>query len=338
MLHQLKGKAKIISTGIYLPNQVVSSISLLEEIHSEEQYGIEARWMDDVMGIEERRMADSGTLPSELAIPAAEQALETINEQQRNEIDLVIFCGIERDQPEPATAHTIQNKLGINARYAFDVANACFGFVEAMQIATMYIECGIVKYALITTGEVPSKVAREAVSVLKKGVDIETARNIIGALSVGDAGGAVIMGPSKKSGFEVFNTISLSKHVNNCMYRQKEDGSLDGQMIMGKLASAFIRCHNGLIKDTLDQLGWDSFDWLLSHQIGRKPFERLAKMKGVESSKMIKTIDKYGNVTTATFPLNFDKLIKQGEVEPGDRIGGCFAGSGIVIGQLGYTF
>ncbi len=338
MLQKTFSKAKIIATGVELPDQIVSSESILEHIHSDEQYGIEKSWMSDVVGIKERRVAPAGTLPSELAIPAAKKALSHLDQSKINDIDLVIFCGIERDQPEPATAHTIQNNLGLNARYAFDVANACFGFVEAMQIASMYIKSGIVKYALITTGEVPSKVARAAISVLKKGVEIETAKNIIGALTVGDAGGAVIMGPSQKAGFEVFNTISLSKHVNNCVYRQHDDGSFAGQMIMGKLASAFIRCHNGLIEDTLDQLGWDSFDWLLSHQIGRKPFERLSKIKGVKPNKMIKTLHKYGNVTTATFPLNFQQLTEKGRVEAGDRIGGCFAGSGIVIGQLGYTF
>ena len=221
MHHPLKKKAKIYSTGVYLPPQIVTSSELFNEIQSESRYGIDVNWMSDTMGIEERRMACSSLKPSDLAIPAAEDALKKASGINLQDIDLVIFCGIERDQPEPATAHTIQNALGLNARYAYDMANACFGFIDAMHIATNYINCGIVKYALVVTGEVPTRVLKAAVDLLKSGVDIKTARNVIGALSVGDAGGAAIIGATENgsnSGFELFNTFSESSHVDKCIY------------------------------------------------------------------------------------------------------------------------
>ncbi|MFT6408656.1 MAG: 3-oxoacyl-[acyl-carrier-protein] synthase-3 [Arenicella sp.] len=341
MYHPQKKKAKIFSTGVHLPSQVVKSVDLLEEIRSECLYGIDKNWMSETMGIEERRMAPDAAKPSDLAIPAARDALRKIPEIDTQHIDLVIFCGIERDQPEPATAHTIQNALGLNARYAYDVANACYGFIDAMHIATNYIECGIVRYALVVTGEVPTRVLKAAVEVLKSGVDVKTARNIIGALSVGDAGGAAILGVADNndsSGFELFNTISVSSHVDKCIYKQRQDGSIEGHMIMGQLAGMFIRNHHKLIDDTLNQLGWKDFDWMLSHQIGKRPFDKLSNMNGVTPNKMIKTLDKLGNITSATFPVNFNKLVEEQHVRSGDKIGGCFAGSGFVVGQFGYTF
>jgi len=334
-------KSKIYSTGVYFPKNVVKSDDLFMEINSEAQYDIPHDWMSEIMGIEERRMAPESAIPSDLAIPAAIQALESAHEVDPQEIGLVIFCGIERDQSEPATAHTIQDKLGLNARYAFDVSNACFGFVDAMQIATSYISCGIVRFALVVTGEVPTKVLKVAVDILKKGVDIPAARKIIGALSVGDAGGAAVLGPVKngeKSGFELFNTVSHSKHVQKCIYKQQQDGTITGQMNMGAIAGAIVSSHNNLIDDTLDKLGWPEFDWLLSHQIGQRPFDRISKMNGIRVERMIKTLDKFGNLTSATFPVNFHKLVESGEVRIGDRVGGCFAGSGLVIGQFGYTY
>ena len=238
MYQPIQNKTKIHSTGIHLPEQVVKSDDLFAEINSETQYGIRKNWMSEKMGIIERRVAPSGSSPSDLAIPAAQQALDEATQINPQDIDLVIFCGIERDQPEPATAHVIQDKLGLNARHAFDMANACFGFIDSMQIATNYIRCGIVKYALIVTGEVPSKVMRAAIGSLKQGVDIKTARNMIGALSVGDAGGAVILGPTEseeKSGFTLFNTLSRSKHSHECIYKQDDQGKIiSGQMLMGK--------------------------------------------------------------------------------------------------------
>lgn len=341
-MHQkTQSKNKILSSGVFLPTQIVKSEELFEEIKSDTQYDIPINWMSEKMGIAERRIAPSTFIPSDLAIPAAIQALDECSSIDPQDIDLVIFCGIERDQPEPATAHIIQHSLGLNARYAFDIANACFGFIDGLQMADCYIRSGIARYALVVTGEIPSRVLRAAVDVLKQGVDIKTARNIIGALSVGDAGGAVVIGPVKKgenSGFELFNTNSFSDLADKCMYKQQADGQITGHMNMGQITRAFINCQHELIDETLGQLGWNEFDWVLTHQIGQKPFDRLSTMKGVSPDKMVKTLDKLGNITSATFPVNFKKLKDSGKAQKGDRIGGCFAGSGLVVGQFGYTY
>ena len=341
MYQPIQKRAKIYSTGIHLPTEIVKSDDLFAEINSETQYDIPINWMSEKMGIIERRVAPSDAKPSDLAIPAAKQAIDEATNVNPEDIDLVIFCGIERDQPEPATAHTIQNKLGLNARYAFDIANACFGFVDAMQIATNYISCGIVKHALVVTGEVPTRVMNAAISRLKQGVDIKTARNIIGALSVGDAGGAVILGSAdndENSGFKLFNTISQSHLSEKCKYTKRNDGTIEGHMMMGQITGAFIRSQYNLIDETLEKLGWDSFDWTLTHQIGQRPFERLSNMNGVKSGKMIKTLHKLGNITSATFPINFKELTNTTKIKKGDKVGGCFAGSGLVVGQFGYVF
>lgn len=341
MNHHFTPKVKINSVGTYLPEEIVRSDHLMAEIDSLNKYDIPIDWLSNVMGIEERRVAPESAKPSDLAIPAAREAIEKCPGLAPEDIDLVIFCGIERDQPEPATAHTIQHALGLRANHAFDMANACFGFIDALEVASNFIKCGIVKHALVVTGEVPSRVLRAAVEVLKEGVDIKTARNVLGALSVGDAGGAAVIGATDVydvSGFELFNTNCHSSFVENCIYKKGEDGKIEGQMVMGKMAGAFIKYNNQLIDETLGKLGWDSFDWMLSHQIGKKPFERLSAMNGVNPNHMIKTFDKLGNITSATFPVNFQKLCDEYQVTTGDRIGGCFAGSGLAIGQFGYTF
>ena len=75
----------------------------------------------------------------------------------------------------------------------------------------------------------------------------------------------------------------------------------------------------------------------MTHQIGAKPFERLSRLPGVKPEIMIKTFHKLGNITTATFPVGYDKLQKSGKLKAGDHVGGCFAGSGLALGQFGYT-
>ncbi|NNC99049.1 MAG: ketoacyl-ACP synthase III [Gammaproteobacteria bacterium] len=335
---RLEKRAKILSVGTYLPTQIVKSDDLFEEIKSEQNYGIPTDFMSKGMGIIERRMSEDTALPSALAIPAARKALENCPGLNPDKIGLVIFTGIERDQPEPATAHTVQNALGLKADNVFDVANACLGFVDGVKIASKYITSGVVEYALVATGEVSTRVLRSFVSQLKAGVDIETANKLIGGLSVGDAGGAVIMGLSKDSGFQAFNNDADSSHIDKCIYRVREDGSIDGQMLMARILAQGIKMHRNAINNTLDELGWDKFDWVLSHQTGRRNFEAFSKMPGISEDRMIKTYERLGNTTTATLPLGWEILSKNGKVKPGDKIGGLFAGSGLATCQFGMYY
>jgi len=339
MKHTVKAKAKILAVGVDLPEEKVLSSHLLEDIRSETQYGIPHNYIENEMGIVERRVSPIGTKPSDLAIKAGKNALASCEEVDTDKIGAVIFCGIERDQPEPATAHVIQNALGLKANLVFDVANACYGFIDGIQIANSYITSGLVDQALVVTGEVNSKVMYESSRQLANGMTKSDALKKIGGLTVGDAAGAMIIGKSYGydcPGFELFNNRVDSAHVEKCIYRVCEDGSMEGQMEMGKMVAVNLRMQESIIKDTLERTGWDQFDWLLTHQIGQTYYDRLSSLAGVGKNKMVKTFDKLGNITTATLPVAFHKLIENGRVKPGDRIGGLFAGSGLVAGQFGY--
>ncbi len=331
-------KTKIISTGSYLPPQKVTSVELFQEFNSESKYGTPSNWMDKNMGILERRVSSNNAKPSQLAIAAAHEALKTAGGTQIHDIDMVVFCGIERDQPEPATAHVVQNELGINARFVFDISNACYGFVNGIEVAARFIETGVVRNALICTGETPSKVLYKIVDQLKAGIDSKLLLERLGALSVGDAGGAVILGPSHTSeGFRGFSCESASDHVNKCIYEWNTDGTITGQMHMAAICREMIVRHNAMLDSTMHKLKWSSVDWLLTHQVGSRPFKRLEKIAGVNETQMIKTYPKLGNITSATFPVSFNKLVNSGKLSKGDKVAGLFAGSGIVIGQFGYT-
>ena len=332
---QLQTSAKILSVGTYLPPQVVKSDDLFDEIKSEQQYGLPRDFMSSTMGIIERRMATPDMQPSELAIEAAKSALDAAPDVRLRDIGLVIFCGIERDQPEPATAHTVQHALGIRAENVFDVANACLGFVDGLKIANSYIAAGVVKNALVTTGEVSTRVLRSCVEQLKSGVSVQRAKEMIGGLSVGDAGGAVVLGASEDSGFVLFNNFVDSAHAQKCNYHFDEEGLVRGQMLMAKILAHGIKMHRELIPHTLRRLGWEEFDWVLSHQTGKRNLNAFAKLPGIRESRMIKTYEKFGNTTTGTFALGWEQLHRSGKVHAGSRVGGLFAGSGLATCQFG---
>ena len=105
---------------------------------------------------------------------------------------------------------------------------------------------------------------------------------------------------------------------------------------MGPIVGASIWMHRKIINETLSMLGWDNFNWVLSHQTGKRPFEKFQSISTVDNDHMIKTYDTLANITSATFPINFEKLLNTGKVKPGDKIGGIHSGSGLVVGEFGY--
>ncbi|GAA6138803.1 ketoacyl-ACP synthase III [Arenicella sp. 4NH20-0111] len=340
-VHQLKPfiRTKVIGVGAYLPSQRVSSKDIMIEIGTEAKYGLPHDWMSDQMGIHERRMVAMDQTPSDLAIKASQDALAHCPDVKASDIDAVIFCGIERDLPEPATAHIIQHALGLQANHVFDVANACFGFFDGLKLASSLIESGAVKYALIVTGEVTTKMSRQVADQLKRGVSADEAKHLWGMLSVGDAGGAMVVGQSDNghSGFMKFHQASESKHSNLCHYRWKPNGDVDAHMNMAQIVARGLKLNKKIFKETLDELGWSKVDWVIAHQTGKTAFEHARSLHGVTRQNIVKTFPKLGNITTATLPVSFQKLMASGSLKTGDRIGGLFAGSGLVAGQFGYV-
>ena len=334
-----KDKVKIYSVGSFLPNQVVKSDDLFTEFSSEKNYDIPVDWMSDKMGICERRMCDVDASPSSLAIPAAKKALANFPSLNPDHIDLVSFCGIERDKSEPATAHIIQHGLGLKAKMAFDMSNACFGFIDGLNIAKNLIETGQVRYALITTGEITTKLTRYFVEELSKGIDRRVARDILGFLSVGDAGGAVVLGRSEdSSGFDAFEIRSDSSHNEKCYYEHDKDGGIKGQMKMAAIVKKTLDLQKTIFEPTLTRAGWAMPDYLLTHQVGRRAFEKVVELGVAPEKRMIKSYDVLGNITSATFALNFDQLTQEMDMKENDKVYACYSGSGVVVGQFAYTY
>lgn len=329
---------KILSIGVHLPDDKVTSEEIFEYFDSEKSYGIPHDWMPKEMGILERRMSPEDAAPSDLAIAACREALEDINQ---DEIDAVIFCGIERDQAEPATAHTIQNKLGLAANYAFDIANACYGFFDGLRVASSLVQSGAARKVLVSTGEVPTKLTRQLMDRLKKGVTRRELRDQMGFLSVGDAGGAVVVGESGDgglTGFRSFEGRTISEHKDLCHYKHNKDGELECEMQMARIVAHTLRLGAELTHEAQRSKLWRKPQFVMTHQVGKKVFEQIAEWNLVPKDRMIKSYDYFGNVTSATFPLNYHQLVNDDRLEYGDNIYSLYSGSGIVGGQMAFTY
>ncbi|TQV73475.1 ketoacyl-ACP synthase III [Exilibacterium tricleocarpae] len=328
------GVSKIAGVGAYLPATVVDSASIMEEIGCE-RFGVSKSYMDKALGIRERRVCDRDTAPSDLACAASQRAIEAAGIRPED-LGFIVFCGIDRDWQEPATAHRVQSLLGARNASCLDVTNACHGFIDGMAVADAFIAAGMVDNVLVCTGERPSDVMYEYVHKLKKVRSRELFKKWVGMLSAGDAGGAMVIQRSDdRSGWRNLRLCSRGQHAELCHYKRTDKG-ITGHMLMSEITSAVLDLHEEMIGNTYDRLGWapGDVDWAYLHQSGSAPHRRMIAAAHLDVSRAPVTYEKFGNLTSATIPV----AMALTPPSRGDKLLILGAGSGISVCQGGMIY
>jgi 3-oxoacyl-[acyl-carrier-protein] synthase-3 len=331
----VNGSSKIAGVGIHLPSERISSVSLMEEIEAEKRFGIPLNWVDRKIGIVERRFADSRSEPSDLATEASISALARASIDPRH-LDMIIYCGIEKDFMEPSTAHIIQKKLG-SAAVCMDVSNACQGIISGMTVADALIANGSIETALICSGEQASKVVKQFIQKIKTGPD-EYLRDRFGVMTVGDAGSAVVLARGDQqtpSGIKSMRFDSRGEYAEFCYYRYREAG-IEGQMLMKGITDTINQVHTEMMPGTYGDLGWkpEEVDHMICHQVGKKSVTDLCNISNVPLDKTPVTYIYLGNTASCSIPIALDYA----ELKQGDRILLMGGGSGLASFQGGIVW
>jgi 3-oxoacyl-[acyl-carrier-protein] synthase-3 len=328
----IHGSSKIAGIGIYLPEERISSISLMEEIQSEKRFGIPLDWVDRRIGIVERRFADSRTQPSDLATEASIVALQKAGIDPKH-LDLIIYCGIEKDFMEPGTAHVIQKKLFSNA-VCMDVSNACQGVISGMTVADSLIATGSIETALICSGERASRVVRQFIHRINNEPD-EYFRDRFGVMTVGDAGSAVVLSRSEKtrpSGIKAMQFNSKGEYAELCFYRYGDHG-IEGQMLMKGITDTINEIHTDMMSETYRDLEWqpEDVDHMICHQVGKKSVSDFCSISNVPLEKTPLTYIYLGNTASCSIPIALDFA----NPKEGDKMLMMGGGSGLASFQGG---
>jgi len=325
----------IAAIDYYLPSQVVKTRDMMAETKPE-RLGFSDTLIEDLIGIIEVRHALDDEKPSTLATYAAKKALAKFDGNP-DEIDLLIFCGIDRDYVEPSTAHVVQKNLGLKNAVCFDISNACLGFMSGMQIANSAIASGMARNVMICTGERPSKVSKVTAPHLRALEDRVEFFNKIGALTVGDAGVAAIISQSEgTSGIKSMNFRSNGELTKLCYYKHEQGIVTEGQMLMKEISAAILDAHKELLPTSLiaANIKASEINCLITHQVGKRPWERYPKIIGVERDSMTKTFDTLGNITSATFGVNYARALESQQIKAGDLVMAAMSGSGLSVCQV----
>lgn len=336
-----QGHSRMISTGVYVPEQRITSREIFQSFDSKGRFDITYDWLERTMGVKERRVAPETMLPSDMAIIAARDALER-GRTLPSELDVIMFAGVFRDHIEPASAHRVQHELGAKNAVVFDITNACHGFMNSLHVMDALIATGQARRGLVVTGEQSSQAVRRAVEILRTTHDREVFKRLAGGLTLGDAGAAMILGPKlhPDTGFMGFMLRSEGEHARLCTYGDRGNESIPVQTDMPNIVKAHLQMHANMYQESMQKLGWRTADInkFVHHQVGIKAFRMHSEYSGIPTNLMSNTISEMGNLVTATIPVNLHKLSNNQEVDNGDKIFIAGAGSGLSISQAGLTW
>jgi 3-oxoacyl-[acyl-carrier-protein] synthase-3 len=306
-------RTKIVSTGSYLPEKVLTNFDLERMVETSDQ------WITERTGIKERRIANENQAASDLAHEASKIALDRAS-LKAEDIDLIITATVTGDMPFPSTACILQDKLGAKKAAAFDINAACSGFLYGLYVADSFIRSGMHKKILVVGTEVLSKIT-----------DWEDRTTCI---LFGDGAGAVIVEPT----IEDRGILSMSVNSDGSMWdllhlpaggskipasRESVDNKLHFIKMRGNETFKFaVRALEDLVIRILEENKLDpsQLSLLIPHQANLRIIQATADRLGLPMEKVLINIDKYGNTSASSIPIALDEALTTGRVKEGDYI------------------
>jgi 3-oxoacyl-[acyl-carrier-protein] synthase-3 len=314
--------AKIIGTGSYLPARILTNGDLEKMIDTTDA------WIVERTGISQRHMAGEGELTSDLALKAAERAIEAAG-IDASEIDLIVVATTTPDRVFPGTACIVQAKLGIeNGCPAFDVQAVCSGFVYAMSVANNFMKAGQAKYALVIGAETLSRIT-----------DWNDRGNCI---LWGDGAGAVVLRAGEELGI-ISTHIHADGRYQDLLFVDggvslKKEGECYMRMSGNAVFKMAVKTLDAIVDETLEANGMSKadIDWLVPHQANIRIIQATAKKLGMGMDNVVVTVDRHGNTSAASIPLAFDTAVRDGRIKAGETVlmeafGGGFTWGSVLL-------
>ena len=293
-----KKYSRIISTGSYLPEKILTNHDLEKMVDTSHD------WIFERTGINQRHIANDDESTVDMAYKASLKSIER-SDISAKDIDMIIVATTTPERAFPSTAVLLQNKLDIKDCFAFDVNAACTGFIYALDVADKYIKNNYINNILV--------VGTEKMSTLVDWSDRNT------CVLFGDGAGSVIIGSSNNPGI-ISSTIG-----SNGSYKDLLTVNPDSDFIEMKGNDVFkiaVNTMGKIARETLDEndLKIDDVDWLIPHQANSRIINAIAKKLSLPTGKIILTVGNHGNTSAASIPLAIDYAAQTGDLKKEDTI------------------
>lgn len=319
-------RSVVRGVGSYLPARVMTNAELSTLVDTSDE------WIVQRSGIRERHIAAAGETTSDLGLAAASAALAAAG-LDAQDIDLIILATSTPDRTFPASATTIQDRLGIRHGVAFDLQAVCSGFVFAVSTADKFLRSGSHKRALV--------IGAETFSRILDWTDRTT------CVLFGDGAGAVVLEaqdqPEGLAGRGILTTHLRSdgRHATKLYV----DGGPSLTQTVGHLrmeGREVFKHAVGMITDVMNDAyaatGTTSadLDWFVPHQANKRIIDASAEKLKIAPEKVVITVDRHGNTSAASIPLALDVAVRDGRIQPGhlvmlEAMGGGFTWGSALI-------
>jgi 3-oxoacyl-[acyl-carrier-protein] synthase-3 len=318
----------ILGTGSYAPERILTNEDLAKMVDTSDE------WIVARSGIRERRIAAADQATSDMAVLAAQKALEDAG-VAASEIDLLVVATVTPDLPMPSTACFVQHKLGIPTTAAcFDVNAACSGFIYGLDTACAMVGSGRYRKALV--------IGAEKLSSIVDWQDRGT------CMLFGDGAGAAVIGASERPGIGLIGTKlgalgedtdllcipaggSRTPTTAETIARGEHFIKMKGKEVF-KLA---VRVMEEAARDILEQHGLAAtqIGLVIPHQANLRIIDAIAQYLELPVERFFVNVDRYGNTSAASIPIALDEARKAGRIKPGDLTLLVAFGAGLTYGS-----
>ena len=311
----------ITGLGSYVPERVLTNAELSTLVDTSDE------WIMERTGIRERRIAAPDEALTDLALPAAREALEQAGVAAKD-IDLLVCATVTPDMMFPTSSALLADELGAPDAAAYDLLAGCTGFMYAVAQAYGMIAAGLAQRSLVVGGDVLSRI-----------LDWTDRSTLV---LFGDGAGAVVLERVERPGFLGFELGAdggggLHLSLPGSGSRRIEDGTGNGFVHMnGREVFRFAtRVLVSSAQAVLERCGVsvDDVDVYVPHQANVRIMDHAAEKLGIPRERMVVNVDRYGNTSSGSIPLALAEAQRDGRLKKGDLVLMTGMGAGLTWGS-----
>jgi 3-oxoacyl-[acyl-carrier-protein] synthase-3 len=322
----------ILGTGSYVPERILSNNDLQKVLDTNDE------WIYKRTGIKERRIAAPDVNASDLAKGASLRAMEMAGISAAD-LDLIIMTTMTPDTCCPAGANWLEAKLGAERAVSFDVTAACCGFLFGLSVAEQYLKAGTYKTALVA-----------AVEIMSRTLDWTDRESCI---LWGDGSGAAVLRAYDELPEDKHEVLSVHIHTDGASGENlllpgggSKTTPISYESVDKKLHTLRMIKANESVRvavrrfaeaaeeaTSFNGVSLADVKWVIPHQANLRILQQLAKRLDVPMEKVFLTIEKYGNISSATVPIALDEAVRGGSIQKGDYIVLTAFGGGLTWGS-----
>lgn len=325
-----------------LPPRSVTSDQLEEQLRSVmTRLRLPPRPIEALTGIAERRFWAPGTRVHEVATRVAQQALETARVPLER-VGILINTSVCKDYLEPSMASLVHGDLGLRPECTnFDLANACLGFLNGIEVAGRMIETGQVDYAVIVDGESASEIVDATVRrLLRPEATAKEFWENFATLTLGSAAVAMVLTHSRlsRTTHRVNGAVSLADTSHNRLCLGTAERMVTESTRLLKAGVGLALRTWAVAGQQIARWSVNTIDQFICHQVGKSHLLAICEALGIDFAKCVLSYPTHGNVGPAAVPLTLALAQEGGRVRAGDHVALMGIGSGLNVTMMSVTW